>query len=179
MLGGNPEVALSRFPVVVALLAGLVALGLTACDDGDSGKESKPRRSTTTTTASSTTTTTVPSGPTSSTTIPSGSGTTTPAPVGNCGPQEPTIVAAIGFGVQGLADRAGQYTVQNCRLAPSAQIWAAAEIVPNPGVQLDRSTVVLQRIGALWNVEDTGTSGVGCSSAPANIQTELGLSCPG
>jgi hypothetical protein len=91
----------------------------------------------------------------------------------------PAIVAAIGAGVQGLDARAGQYTVQHCRLAPSAQIWAAAEIVPNPGIQLDVATVVLQRIGALWTVEQTGTSNVGCNAATATIRAELGLICPG
>jgi hypothetical protein len=171
----------SRFPIAVAVLAGMAALSLTACDDGGSGKTTTPRRSTTTTASSSTTSTsTIPGGATvtSSTTLPSGSGTTTPAPVGSCGAQMPAIVAAIGAGVQGLDARAGQYTVQRCRLAPSAQIWAAALIVPNPGIQLDPATVVLQRIGALWNVESTGTSNVGCNVAPANVQTELGLNCP-
>jgi len=172
-------VLVPRSPLAIVMLAGAVALGLTACDDGGSGKESKPRRSTTTSSSSSSTTTSTGPSSSTSTTIPSGSGPTTPAPVGTCGGQTPAIEAAIGFGVEGLADRTGQYTVQRCRVAPSAQIWAAADIVPNPGVALDRSIVVLQRIGALWNVEDTGTSGVGCDTVPANIRTELSLTCPG
>lgn len=179
MLDGTLEVSLRRSPFAVVVLAVIVALGLTACDDGGSGKESKPRRSTTTTSSSTTTTSTVPGAGSSTTTVPSGSATTTPASIGTCGNQTAAILAAIGFGVQGLDSRAGQYTVQRCRLAPSSPIWAAAEIVPNPGVQLDPATVVLQRIGALWNVEGTGTSGAGCDTAPANVRTELGLTCPG
>ena len=171
---------MSRFPLAAALLAVFVAVGLAACDDGGSDKDSTPRRSATSTRSSSTTTSTVPGGATgSSTTLPPGSTASTPASIGTCGNQTPAIVAAIGFGIQGLDSRAGQYTVQECRLAPSSPIWAAAEIVPNPGVVLDGATVVLQRIGALWNVEDTGTSGVGCGVTPSNIRTELRLICPG
>jgi hypothetical protein len=169
-----------RSPFAVAVVATFVAVGLTACDDGGSGKDSKPRRSSTSTRSSTTTTSsTVPGGNTgSTTTLPSGSTTTIPLALGTCGNQTEAITAAIGFGVQGLDSRAGQYTIQKCRIAASSPIWAAAEIVPNPGVQLDPATVVLQRIGALWNVESTGTSNAGCN-APAMVKTDLGLICPG
>ena len=83
------------------------------------------------------------------------------------------------FGVQGPQHpRRVSTRCSSCRIAASSPIWAAADIVPNPGVQLDPATVVLQRIGALWNVEATGTSGAGCQTAPANVRTELGLICP-
>jgi hypothetical protein len=102
-----------------------------------------------------------------------------PATVGNCGNQTDALVAAInGSDMGGLNQRAGQFTIQRCRIAASSPIWAAADIVPNPGVQLDRSQVLLQRIGALWNVESVGTSNVGCP-APAGVRTELNLGCSG
>jgi hypothetical protein len=37
--------------------------------------------------------------------------------------------------------------------------------------------VVLERIGATWNVEGMGSSGIGCN-APRAVQQELGLGCP-
>ena len=76
----------------------------------------------------------------------------------------------------GLASRAGQYSVQRCRIAASNPIWAAAAAVPNPGVQLDTATILLERIGALWNVVAVGTANVGCE-APTQVQTELGVPC--
>ncbi len=63
-----------------------------------------------------------------------------------------------------------------CRIAASSPIYAAANTVPNPGVQLDGATVVLQRIGALWNVTGFGTSGAGCDFPPQVI-SDLQLSC--
>jgi hypothetical protein len=161
----------SRFPLVAVLLTLVVAVSLTACDDGGSSKDSKPRKSTTT----SSTTTTVAGG--SSTTVPPSTTTTPTESVGTCGNQTGAIVAAIGGSeMGGLNQRAGQYTVKECRIAASSAIWAAASVVPNPGVQLDRATVVLQRIGALWNVEAVGTSGTGCD-APANVISDLALVC--
>lgn len=181
-----------RSPLARAPLAALAALGLAvvlavvlaACDDGDSNDADRPRRTTTSSAPSTTTTTTA-----STTTPPAGGGTipdqpdvpTTipPATVGSCGNQTDALVAAItGSDVGGLDARRGQFTVRECRIAASAPIWAAATIVPNPGIQLDRSTVVLQRIGALWNVEEVGTSNLGCDAPPA-VRADLGISCPG
>lgn len=166
---------MSRSPLVAILLATVVVVSLTACDDGGSDKDSKPRRSTTTS-STSTTTTTVPGG--STTTLAPPTSSTTPAEsIGTCANQTDAIVSAIGASdMGGLSTRQGQYTVKLCRIAASSPIWAAADVVPNPGVALDRATVVLQRIGALWNVEDVGTSGVGCS-APAGVISDLGLVC--
>ncbi len=166
---------MSRFPFVPVLLVAVVAVALTACS-GSSGKDAKPRKSTTT--SSTTTTSTVPGGSTTAS-VPPASSTTTPAEsVGTCGNQTAAIVAAIGGSDKGgLNQRNGQYTVKMCRIAASSPIWAAADVVPNPGVQLDGATVVLQRIGALWNVEDVGTSGTGCNQAPAKVQSDLALHC--
>jgi hypothetical protein len=172
-----------RSPVAAALLALVVTIGLAACDDGDS-KGDKPRKTTTSSSSTSSSSTST------SSTIPPGGGSTIPTQpdvpttippqtVGNCRNQTDALVAAInGTDVGGLSTRAGQFTIQKCRIAASSPIWAAADIVPNPGVQLDRSTVVLQRIGALWNVEVVGTSNVGCQ-APAGVRVDLGLSCAG
>ena len=171
---------MSRPPLLATSVAVLLALGLAACDDGDSKGSDRPRRSTTTSSSSTTTPTTtpapggstIPNQPDVPTTIP-------PQTVGSCGNQTDALVAAItGSDVGGLNARQGQFTVQQCRIAASSPIWAAAAVVPNPGIQLDRSTVVLQRIGALWNVEEVGTSNVGCN-APAPVRVDLRLSCSG
>jgi hypothetical protein len=174
-----------RSPLVAALLAALVTIGLAACDDGGSKSASKPRKTTTTSSTSTTSSST-----TTSSTIPPGGGSTIPTQpnvpttippqtVGNCGNQTDALVSAInGSDVGGLNQRAGQFTIQRCRIAASSPIWAAADVVPNPGVQLDRSQVLLQRIGALWNVESVGTSNVGCQ-APAGVRVDLRLSCTG
>ncbi len=66
--------------------------------------------------------------------------------------------------------------MSHCRLAQSSPIYAAANTVPNPGVQLDGATVALERIGALWNVVGVGTSQVGCTF-PAQVIADLGLVC--
>jgi hypothetical protein len=176
MLGRTSEVMVSRFPLVAVALATVVAFGVTGCDGGGSSNADKPHRSTTTSSVV-TTTTTVP-GSATTTTQPGGGGTTTTTavPIGTCGAQTDAILAAIGDGPGGLKENAGKYTVQHCRLAPSSPIYAAANTVPNPGVQLDGATVVLERIGALWNVDAVGTSQVGCNF-PAQVISELGLVC--
>ena len=169
------EVLVSRSPLVVVLLTAGVAISLVACSS--SGKQSKPRRSTTTSSKSSTTTSTAAGG-SSTTSTPSSSTTAPGATIGTCGNQTAAIVGAIENSSQGgLNTQRGKYTVQRCRIATSSPIWAAAAIVPNPGVQLDGATVVLQRIGALWNVEQVGTSNVGCNVAPASVISDLGLIC--
>jgi hypothetical protein len=175
--GPNPEVLVARLPLLAVLCATVLGVTLTACDSGGSSAAKKPHRSTTTS-SSSTTTTTTTGGPSTSTETSGGGATnSTVAPIGTCGNQTTTIVAAIqGSSSGGLDQNAGRYTVQRCRIAASSPIWAAAQIVPNPGVQLDGATVVLQRIGALWNVQSVGTSQVGCN-APAQIIQDLGLIC--
>jgi hypothetical protein len=155
--------------------ATVAAVALAACDD--SGDEGKPRRSTTTsssTTSSSTTSTstTAPPVPPTASTIPP------PVPTGTCGTQTEAIVAAInGTDMQGLNTRQGEFAVQACRLAASSPIWAAAETVANPGIALPRFTVVLQRIGSLWNVIDVGEPGFSSCDAPPQIKSDLQLGC--
>ena len=164
-----------RFPVTAVVLTAALALALAACDDG--GSEDKTSdRSTTTSTSTNTTTTTVAGGAT--TTTAPGTSTTVPAEsVGTCGNQTEAIVSAITTSeVGGLNTRQGQYVVRLCRISASQPIWAAADLVPNEGVQLDQATVVLQRIGALWNVDSVGTSGTGCD-APAAVIVDLKLVC--
>ncbi len=153
-----------------------MTLALSACND-DSGKASSPRRSTTSssprstsTSHSSATTSTVPTPPTSAAPPPNDPGT--------CGNQTAAITAAINAtDTQGLNTRAGQFTVQACHLAASSPIWAAAQIVGNPGVVIPRFTVVLQRIGSLWNVMDVDESGHSGCDAPSQIRSDLGLGC--
>lgn len=173
---------MSRSPLVAATLAVLVTIGLAACDDGGSKAADKPRKTTTTSTSSTSTSTTSTIPPGGGSTIPTQPNVPTTIPpetVGTCGNQTDALVSAItGSDVGGLNTRAGQFTVQRCRIAASSPIWAAADVVPNPGVQLDRSNVLLQRIGALWNVESVGTSNVGCQ-APDAVRVDLGLSCSG
>jgi len=170
MLDRISEVLVSRFPFIAILLAVVVALTLTACDDG-SDNESKPRRSTSTSSSTTTSTTTTAS------TVPPPPTVAPADAIGTCGNQTEAIVAAIGGSDMNELTRQGQYTVQACRLATSSPIWAAADVLPKPGVMLDQATAVLQRIGALWNVMEIGTSGVGCTDTPANIRTELALVC--
>src|SRR4051794_1417707 len=147
---------------LVLLLSLVLALVVVAgCDDSGSrasNDKPKPHRSTTTTSAtvpavsSTSTASTVPGEPTT-TTVPASN------PTDKCGNQSAAIRDAIqASDDDGLASRAGQYSVQNCRLAPSNPIWAAALAVPNPGVQIDPATILLERIGALWNVVAVGTS---------------------
>lgn len=163
----------SRFVIIAVAL--LVAVPLAACDDS-SGKESGPRRSTTS--SSSTTSTTRSS---TSSTVPATPPTSAPpAPndPGTCGNQTDAIIAATNAtDAQGLNTRQGEFSVQACHLAASSPIWAAAQIVANPGVTIPRYTVVLQRIGALWNVMDVGESGHSGCDAPSEIRADLGLGC--
>ena len=163
----------SRLLTVAAVL--LVTLALAACND-DSGKTSGPRRSSTSSssrassTSSSATSTPPATPPTSAPLAPNDPGT--------CGNQTDAIVAAtMATDAQGLNAHAGQFSVQACHLAASSPIWAAAQIVANPGVVIPRYTVVLQRIGALWNVMDVDESGHSGCDAPSEIRADLGLGC--
>ena len=165
----------SRSRLVTIAVVLLVALTLAACSS-DSGKASGSRRSTTssssraTSTSSSSTSTPPATPPTSAPPAPNDAGT--------CGNQTDAIVAATkATDAQGLNMRAGQFSVQACHLAASSPIWAAAQIVANPGATIPRYTVVLQRIGSLWNVMDVGESGHSGCDAPSEIRADLGLGC--
>ena len=165
----------SRSGLVAIAVALLVALTLAACSDGSS-KASASRRSSTsssshrTSTSSSSTSTPPVTPPTSAPPPPNDAGT--------CGNQTAAIVAATNAtDAQGLNTHANQFSVQACHLAASSPIWAAAQIVANPGVAIPRYTVVLQRIGALWNVMDVDESGHSGCDAPSEIRADLGLGC--
>jgi hypothetical protein len=54
--------------------------------------------------------------------------------------------------------------------------WASAKLVPCSG-RGDRALAVLQRVRGKWRVRDVGTSGVGCTVAPARVRRDLHLVC--
>jgi hypothetical protein len=57
--------------------------------------------------------------------------------------------------------------------------WASARVVPcGNGHRFDTALAVLQRSRGSWRVRDLGTSGVGCTVAPARVRRDLGLVCP-
>lgn len=157
------------------LVAALVVLG--ACGGSDGGKQSSSttRRTTTTTTTASTSTapssTTGPSTPSS--TAPET--TTTTAAPGTCGGQEGIIADAIN-GSDQLSAHTGTFRVVRCRIAQSQPIWAAADIVPDPGSGVPAQSVLLERLGSIWTVVTAGSGAIGCR-APAEVRGELALPC--
>jgi hypothetical protein len=56
--------------------------------------------------------------------------------------------------------------------------WGRANAVPCDTRHFDTALGVLQRLHGTWHVRDLGTSGVGCSVAPAQVRRDLRLSCP-
>ena len=167
-------------PGLLAALALVVAApaALAACDSGGSTaagtsttSRHRPHR-TTTTSSSSSTTTTVPVPSTPATLTPPA--TTAPG-TGTCGPQEPTITAAVLAGDLGPVP-IGSYDVGGCRIAGSNPIWSAVALTPKAGAAVTPLTVVLQRLGAIWTVHAYGITRVGCD-APAPVPAELNLGC--
>jgi hypothetical protein len=58
-------------------------------------------------------------------------------------------------------------------------LWARARVVRcGDGRHFDTALAVLQRLHSHWHVRDLGTSGVGCTVAPARVRRDLGLLCP-
>jgi hypothetical protein len=56
--------------------------------------------------------------------------------------------------------------------------WASAKVVRcDDGRRYDTALAVLQRCRGKWRVRDLGTSGVGCTVAPARVRRDLKLSC--
>jgi hypothetical protein len=167
----------------------LLALGLTAtlaaCGSGGSGASAKSSSTTTTTrrhkprasTTSTTTTTTLGGAqPDSAVTNPNApSTTTTPAGGAPCGAQEPHLTAAVTSGDLGTVPLAS-YAISNCRLASSNLIWGAVTLTPKPGQTVAPMTVVLERIGSIWDVHSYASGATGCD-APAPVPTELALGC--
>ena len=163
----------------------VAALGVTACDSGASTASTKkhtstttrrkprhPRHATTTTSRGSTSSTTA--APTTSTT-PAPPPSTDPPPSSNCGARAGPIYAAVQGGDLGPVPLAN-YTMADCRIAVSNQIWSAITLIPNAGSGVVQLTVVLQRMGAIWRVEAYGQTNVSCG-APPPVPTELRLGC--
>lgn len=161
----------------LAVLLALVLVVAAACDGSDDGESrsstSTSRRRPTTTTTAPPSSTTTGGGATTTTAAPPPSSTT--APQGSCGPATSFITEAIAA-TDELDGRAGTYTVTNCRLATSSPIWAAADVVPNPGAPIRPATALLERIGAIWTVSAYGTGSIGCP-APPNVRAELSVTC--
>lgn len=57
--------------------------------------------------------------------------------------------------------------------------WARALVTACNPQRADTALSVLQKRGGRWRVRDLGTSGVGCTVAPARVQRDLHLICPG
>lgn len=57
--------------------------------------------------------------------------------------------------------------------------WARARVVRcGDGRRFDTALAVLQRLRGRWRVRDLGTSGAGCTVAPARVRRDLRLVCP-
>ncbi len=57
--------------------------------------------------------------------------------------------------------------------------WARARVVRcGDGRRFDTALAVLRRTRWNWRVRDLGTSGVGCTVAPARVRRDLKLVCP-
>lgn len=163
---------LSRRPAA-GLLAVVIgaALVVTACDDGDSDPSSasgRPDRTTTTVApGSSSTAATTPT----STVAPG-----TLASPDSCGIQAEVIAeAAEGSDDPSLAPSRDRYTVANCRLSQSEQIWAVVDLVPAAGAAFTPTTALMERIGATWFVRQLGS--LETCDAPERVRVELGLAC--
>jgi hypothetical protein len=99
-----------------------------------------------------------------------------PNPAAACGAREEPITQAVLDGGLGPVP-VENYTVTDCRIAPSNQIWAAVTLLPKPGSGVPRLTVVLQRVGALWTVRSYGEGAVACDDAPPPVPAELRTGC--
>jgi len=55
--------------------------------------------------------------------------------------------------------------------------WARANLLPCNKHWGDRALAVLQRLRGKWRMRDVGTSGVGCTVAPARVRRDLNLVC--
>jgi hypothetical protein len=172
-----------RRATALLLCLGLAG-ALAACDSGGSGKAAsttsttRRRKSRATSTTSSSTTTTTLGGaqPDTAVTDPNAPPTTTtPGGAASCGAQAPHLTAAVTGGDLGAVP-VDSYTVGRCRLASSNLIWGAVTLTPKPGQTVAPMTVVLERIGSIWQVHSFATGATGCD-APAPVPSELGLGC--
>ena len=163
----------ARLVVPLALIA---VVGLAACDSGSSKAATKPHTSTTSsTTVSSTATSSTTAAPVVSTTVAPSSVTTLPPTIGTCDARAGAIFAAVQGGDLGPVPLA-KYTISDCRIANSNQIWSAVSLVPNPGTGVIPLTVALERVGSIWQVRSYATNHVACD-APPPVPQELRLGC--
>jgi len=177
----TPLRSLLRPSFGVLIVGALVVLAACGGSDGGKAATSSTRRRTTTTTGtpgatapSSTTGSSTPSAPSTPSTVGPATPTTTAAP-GTCGGQEGIIADAVN-GSDQLAVHSGTFRVVRCRIAASQPIWAAADVVPDPGSGVVAQSVLLERLGSIWTVVTAGTGSIGCQ-APAGVRAELMLPC--
>jgi hypothetical protein len=173
-----------RRAAALVLCLGLTA-GLAACDSGGPRKAAsttsttrrrKPHPSTTTSSSSTSTTTLGGAQPDTPVTDPNApSTTTTPAGAASCGAQASHLTAVVTGGELGTVP-VDRYAIGHCRLASSNLIWGALTLTPKPGETVAPMTVVLERIGSIWQVHSYATGATGCD-APAPVPTELALGC--
>ena len=177
-------IRIRRACALLALLG--LAAALTACDSGGSTASStstttthrRPRRahtSTTTTTTGHGTSSTTATTPTTVASGQTGPGGTNPPASAACGAQEARLSAVV-TGGDLAAVPVERYTVTDCRLSPTHQIWGAVTLTPNPGETVPTLTVVFERVGSLWTVHSSGEGPTGCD-APAPAPAELRLGC--
>ena len=173
-----------RLVVPLALIA---AVGLTACDSGSSKGSAKPRTTTTTrrkhrpatttstSTAAPTSTSSTTAAPAVSTTVAPNPVTTVPPAREDCGARASAIFAAVQGGDLGPVPLA-KYTLSDCRVATSNQIWSAVTLLPKAGTGVTPLTVALERVGSIWSVRGYATNHVACD-APPPVPQELRLGC--
>ncbi len=176
-MGRHPRTAL-----VAAVAAGvlLAACGGATHDAAKKPAATKPRSTTTTTVA----TTTMPPSTTTPRVTAAGPGTraaTTTAPpaptTASRAANDAAIRATVAQFLEGI--NPATYVVTNIRYAASNPDFAAADFVPSAGHEADFQTgyAVLGNAGSGWTVLSGGSADVGCGDVPANVLTELQLTC--
>jgi hypothetical protein len=159
---------------IVLLFVGIGAgIALLTRDDSSDSTASGPSTSASTTSSPTTT------APTTTTGEPATTTTTTaaPAPVDlpdPCGTEGATIKAAIDAGVDGAAASA---QIDQCRLAAIDPSWAAVRLTAKPGADFESVTVLMQGGGGSWAIIATGSTNVGCGTAPQQVLVDLGIVC--
>jgi hypothetical protein len=91
-----------------------------------------------------------------------------------CGAEGAAIKAAVDNGVDGAAANA---QVDQCRLAAVDPSWAAVLLSAKPGAAFDTITVLVHGGGGSWAIVGSGTTNVGCGSAPQQVLVDLGIVC--
>lgn len=87
----------------------------------------------------------------------------------------PAITAAVTTSPATAGVPAGAFTVTDVHVSQGT--WASAQLEPAPDADLDPATAVLRFTDGAWQVVDLGTAQVGCGIVPADVGTELALSC--